>query len=129
MSQLTKEQRDYFASGAPGYIEKQFPFSLKKLIDTFLEISESTFQYLTELPEEKFNQPPAMSKKKDDETIFELLQRVSLHFLGHTGQIFIIKKELGRGGYFVTGVRRKGREDSRKKWMKWWRDNSKKYDV
>ncbi|MHA2080489.1 MAG: DinB family protein, partial [Candidatus Thorarchaeota archaeon] len=100
-SQLTKEEREYFTSGAQGVVEREFPFSLMHLIETFLDVSESSFQYLRELPDEKLNEPPAKSETKDAETIYELLQRVSLHFLGHTGQIYLIKKELGKGGYFV----------------------------
>jgi hypothetical protein len=122
-SQLTKNEREYFTSGAEGVNQLEFPFSLKRLIDVFLEISESCFQYLRELPDEKFDESPPMDETKNAETIYELLQRVSLHFLGHTGQIYLIKKELGKGGYFVTGVRKKGREDSRKKWLKWWKEN------
>jgi uncharacterized damage-inducible protein DinB len=127
-SQLTKEEREYFTSGAQGVVEREFPFSLMHLIETFLDVSESSFQYLRELPDEKLNEPPAKSETKDAETIYELLQRVSLHFLGHTGQIYLIKKELGKGGYFVTGVRKKGREDSRKKWLKWWNENKDEFE-
>jgi len=128
-SQLTEEERGYFTSKPEGTDEREFPFSLKRLIDTFLEISDSTFLYLQELPEEKYQEPPSKSKKKDDENIYESLQRISLHFLGHTGQIYLIKKKLGKGGYFVTGVRRKGRDDSRKKWNKWWNESKNTFDV
>lgn len=128
-SQLAKEVREYFAPGTEVLNEREFPFSSRELIDTFLEISTSSFQYLYDLPEEKFNEPPEICEKGNAETIYELLQRVSLHFLGHTGQIYLIKKELGKGGYFVTGVRKKGREESRKKWLKWWNANREKFEV
>ena len=129
LSKLSEEQREYFTSGAEGFEERPFPFTLRLLIDTFLDISEASFEYLRGLPEEEFNKPPAMCKKKDDETIYELIQRASLHFLGHTGQIYWIKRGLGKGGYFVTGVRKKGREESRKKWMKWWNDTKEEFGA
>lgn len=127
-SQLTKQEMEHFTSGAEGVSEREFPYSLKHLFDTFLAISKSTFQYLRDLPDEKFDEVPAMGETKNVETIYELLQRVSLHFLGHTGQIYLIKKDLGKGGYFVTGVRKKGREDSRKKWFKWWNENKDEFE-
>jgi len=62
------------------------------------------------------------------ETVSELLQRISLHFLGHTGQIIWIKKHLGKGGAFVMGVKKKQRDDSKTKWLKWWTENKEKYE-
>lgn len=34
---------------------------------------------------------------------------------------------LGKGGYFVTGVKKKQRLDSRKKWRAWWEENRENY--
>jgi hypothetical protein len=65
--------------------------------------------------------------KNNTETLCELIQRISLHFLGHTGQIYLIKRELGKGGYFVTGVKKKHRDASRIKWLNWWNANKDKY--
>ncbi len=124
---LTQEVREYFTTGTEVLGEREFPLSLKELIDTFLEISDTSFEYLQNLPEEKFHEIPEHNIKGNTETVSELLQRISLHFLGHTGQMYLIKKELGKGGYFVTGVKRKQREDSRVKWLRWWSDNKSKY--
>ena len=66
--------------------------------------------------------------EKNAETVAELVQRVTLHFLGHTGQIYLTKKELGKGGTFVMGVKKKNRYDSREKWLKWWKKNKKQYE-
>lgn len=103
-----------------------FPISIMELIDVFLEVSESAFKYLYNLPVEKFAELPEFNQD-NTETISEIIQRVALHFLGHTGQIIWIKKHIGKGGAFVMGVKKKQRDDSKKKWMKWWNDNKKKY--
>ena len=67
--------------------------------------------------------------ENNTETVSELLQRVSLHFLGHTGQIIWIKKHLGKGGAFVMGIKKKQRDDSKIKWQKWWNENKEKYSY
>ncbi|MHA1532129.1 MAG: DinB family protein [Candidatus Heimdallarchaeota archaeon] len=105
-----------------------FPLSIKELIDTFLEVSESSFNYLNKLPEEKFNELPEHNEN-NTELVSELLQRVSLHFLGHTGQIIWIKKHLGKRGAFVMGIKKKQRDDSRIKWLQWWNENKEKYSF
>jgi hypothetical protein len=103
-----------------------FPLSIKDLIDTFLNVSESCFNYLNNLPEEKFNELPEHNEN-NTEILSEIIQRVSLHFLGHTGQIIWVKKHLGKGGTFVMGVKKKQRDDSKEKWLKWWSENKDKY--
>lgn len=105
-----------------------FPLSIKDLIDTFLEVSDSSFSYLNNLSEEKFNELPEHNEN-NVEILSEIIQRVSLHFLGHTGQIIWIKKHLGKGGAFVMGVKKKQREDSKIKWLKWWSENKEKYEM
>ncbi|MBK5115017.1 MAG: DinB family protein [Candidatus Heimdallarchaeota archaeon] len=105
-----------------------FPLSIKDLIDTFLEVSESSFNYLNSLTEEKFNELPEHNEN-NTEILSELIQRVSLHFMGHTGQIIWIKKHLGKGGAFVMGVKKKQREDSKIKWLQWWNENKEKYSI
>ncbi len=44
------------------------------------------------------------------------------------GQIYIIKREIGKGGYFVAGVKKKGRDESKMKWLNWWNKNKEKYE-
>lgn len=127
-SKLTPDIREYFATGTAVISEREFPLSYKELIDTFLEISRTSFEFLHGLPEERFNELPENRDSGNTETISELLQRISLHFLGHTGQIYLVKKELGKGGYFVTGVKKKQRMDSRTKWLKWWKENKEKFE-
>ncbi len=116
-----------FATGSKKMDPKDFPLSHIDLIDSILEVSRSCFEYLHSLPGEKFNEVPEHNTGSNTETVAELIQRISLHFLGHTGQIYWIKRGLGKGGYFVTGVKKKQRADSRAKWLKWWNENKEKF--
>ncbi|MFX0207702.1 MAG: hypothetical protein ACFFDT_17065 [Candidatus Hodarchaeota archaeon] len=124
---LDQNFRDYFTSGPDREKERKFPISYKELIEKFLEFSETSFDYLYNLPEEKFTELPEKNDESNTETLSELIQRISLHFLGHTGQIYLVKRELGKGGYFVTGVKKKHRDTSRIKWLEWWNDNKENY--
>ncbi|MHA2065173.1 MAG: DinB family protein [Candidatus Thorarchaeota archaeon] len=124
---LKQEIRDYFTTGTEVLGKREFPLSIKDLINAFLEVSRTSFEYLYNLPADKFNELPEKNDKRNTETVSELLQRISLHFLGHTGQIYLVKKELDKGGYFVTGVKKKQRADSRLKWQKWWNENKESY--
>lgn len=103
------------------------PFSFQELVDSFLQVADSTFSYLQDLTEEKFRTFPEKSipKAKHQETILELIQRVALHFVGHTGQIRFIRKELGNPapGFFVAGITESSRKDLLEKWKQWWRKN------
>ncbi|MHA2345853.1 MAG: hypothetical protein ACXACP_03965, partial [Candidatus Hodarchaeales archaeon] len=74
-----------------------------------------------------FTEVPEHSTGSNPETVIELIQRISLHFLGHTGQIYQVKRVLGKGGTFVMGVKKKNRYDSRAKWLNWWNENKIKY--
>ncbi len=124
---LGQEFRDYFNSGLEREKEKEFPLTYKELIDIFLEFSDRSVNYLYNLPEEKFTELPEHNVESNNETLSELIQRISLHFLGHTGQIYLVKRELGKGGYFVTGLKKKHRDSSRIKWLDWWNKNKEKY--
>ena len=104
--------REYFKMGPDRVKQRNFPISYRELIDTFLDFSKISFEYLNNLPEEKFTELPEHNTGKNVETIAELIQRISLHFLGHTGQIYQIKRELGKGGTFVMGVKKKNRYDN-----------------
>ena len=107
--------------------EKSFPLTYMELIEIFLEFSSISLNYLYNLPEEKFTELPEHNDESNTETVSELIQRISLHFLGHIGQIYLVKRELGKGGYFVTGVKKKNRDASRKKWLNWWNENKGNY--
>ncbi|MHA1513049.1 MAG: DinB family protein [Candidatus Hodarchaeales archaeon] len=124
---LDKDFRDYFILGPDRTKQREFPLPYKELIDKFLEFSKISFDYLNNLPEEEFLEVPEHNTGNNTETVAELIQRISLHFLGHTGQIYQIKRVLGKGGTFVMGVKKKNREESRAKWLTWWNKNKTLY--
>ncbi|MFW9919016.1 MAG: DinB family protein [Candidatus Thorarchaeota archaeon] len=126
-SALDSTVRDCFAFGSPKMNLEDYPLSKREMIDNFLSISKSSFEYLNALPEERFTELPEHNGDGNTETVRELIQRISLHFLGHTGQAYFIRKELGKDGYFVIDVKKKQRDDSRKEWHKWWEANKDKY--
>lgn len=124
---LDQDFRDYFVMGPDRASKREFPMSYRALIDQFLEFSEASIEYLNNLPEDKFMEPPAHNTKKNTETMVELIQRISLHFMGHTGQIYQTKRELGKGGTFVMGIKKKNRDDSKAKWLSWWNAHKNNY--
>jgi hypothetical protein len=125
---LDQDFRDYFTLGPDRTKQREFPISYMGLIDTFLEFSKASFEYLNQLPEEKFNELPEHNTGKNAETVAESIQRISLHFLGHTGQIYMTKRELNKGGTFVMGVKKQNRYDSRAKWLNWWNESKSLYE-
>ncbi|MHA1996021.1 MAG: DinB family protein [Candidatus Hodarchaeales archaeon] len=124
---ISKDIRDYFRLDPEKRKNRDFPMFYSELVDTFLKFSKISFDFLNNLPDEKFTDLPEYNTGGNTETIAELIQRISLHFLGHTGQIYQVKRVLGKGGTFVMGVKKKNRYDSRVKWLKWWNDNKKFY--
>ena len=125
---LDKNFREYFLLGPDRTKQREFPVSYKELIDKFLEFFKISVDYLHNLPEDKFTELPENNKGNNTETVAELIQRISLHFLGHTGQVYQVKRELGKGGTFVMGVKKKNRDDSRAKWLIWWNKNKDLYE-
>ncbi len=118
--------------GTPKTRVNEFPdkISPHDLIEYYLQISEQSINYLQKLPEEKFRLPPEgyPYEQGDSESIFEGIQRVALHFLGHSGQILLIRKELGnQGGYFVRGISDSSRKELLLEWMTWWKNNKSQF--
>jgi len=109
-------------------LEKISPFSFKELVDSFLTVADSAFTYLEKLPEERFRYLPekAVSKAKYQETVLELIQRLALHFMGHMGQIRVIRKEFGNPakGFFVAGISKSSRKNLLSEWKTWWEKSS-----
>lgn len=107
------------------------PFSFRELVDSFMQVADSTFSYLQELTEEKLRGLPEKStrKAKYQETVLELIHRLALHFTGHTGQIRIIRKELGNPaeGFFVAGISKSSRKNLLEKWKLWWAKSRTKF--
>jgi uncharacterized damage-inducible protein DinB len=108
--------------------ERISSFSFKELVDSFLTVADSAFAYLEKLPEERFRDLPEKvdPKAKHPETLLELIQRISLHFMGHMGQIRVIRKELGNPskGFFVAGISKSSRENLLIEFKTWWEKSS-----
>lgn len=125
------EIHQYFAYGVAKDIAHQKPLhSFKTLIETYLELSESVMNYLENLPLEKFREKPEYQKEGERiESIFNALQRVALHFMGHMGQITMIRRTIGNPVPmgFVAGMANESREMLKTNWMKWWQENKEEF--
>ncbi|MHA2374553.1 MAG: hypothetical protein ACXAB9_00200 [Candidatus Thorarchaeota archaeon] len=101
------------------------PITFRKLVDEYLRISESSFEYLRSVNEEVFHQGfPAVPK----ETLLQTIKRMALHFMGHTGQIVMIRQALGNPGpSFVDGVTKLNRESVLADWQDWWKSQRMKF--
>ncbi len=126
---LTETQREYFAYGvSKDKIKGKFPFSFVEIMDKYLHISGDFYKCLKDLPEEKFHQE--ISKENGEETLFQKIQRISLHYMGHTGQITIIRRAHGNQPWgFVSGMKRDEREKYMEKWIEWWEENRMKFNL
>jgi len=103
------------------------PMTFEELVDTYLDISTSGFSYLKQLDETHFGQ---VIFPEIDETLEKSVQRLSLHFLGHVGQIVLIRRALGNpGSSFVGGVQLKRRKTMMEEWTSWWQTSKRKFIV
>ncbi len=124
---LSNEQREYHAYAAPKDKIKEFPFSFLELIDDYLTISDDFFKKLYSLSEEDFYE---IRFPNEDERLIEMMQRLTLHFMGHAGQIVLLRRILDDTPWsFVGGVSKKIRSKLRKDWKEWWEENKKNYKV
>ncbi|MCE7741312.1 MAG: DinB family protein [Candidatus Heimdallarchaeota archaeon] len=122
---LSKEELDYYAYGVEKNEVVTFPYSFSELVDKHLQISDSFFKKLETLPKEKFDEIPSEERK---EKLSDLLKRITLHIMGHTGQIVILRRMFDNPFWgFVGGVQVEQREEFRKKWLVWWKQNKHNY--
>ena len=110
-------------------IAKGLPISFKELVEYGLKITERTYKYLQNLPEDNFHDLPEKdTEKKTNESIVKSTQRVALHIMGHMGQIIMIRRILGdKGGGFVGGMAEENRVTMKEKWTEWWEENKEKF--
>ena len=104
-NRVTKDQKEY---------------SFEEVIDMYLQISNTFFEMLKKFSIESFNDNPGGT----GEILNKRIQRIALHYLGHTGQVVLIRKMLGRGisgAYgFVKVLSIPTRKKIRKEWLDWW---------
>ncbi len=94
------------------------PISFDTLVDRYLDVSESFSNYLAEMEEDGLYEgfPGEVS-----ENLLQTILRVSLHFMGHAGQIVLIRRALGNpGSSFVSGVKKESRQQIMDDWYDWW---------
>jgi hypothetical protein len=95
------------------------PISFSDLMGSYLRVSESFFRFLSDLEEAALYEdfPGAPS-----EDLLETFLRVSLHFMGHAGQIVLIRQALGNPGpSFVSGAKKEARARILADWHDWWK--------
>ena len=122
---LSKVERDYHAYGASKEDIKIYNFSFRELLDNFLQISEEFFKKLHALDEEQFFNKPFPDAR---EKLYQFIQRITLHIMGHTGQIVLIRRLLGNPSWsFVVGVSSEDKDKLKQEWLEWWEENKEKY--
>ncbi|NPE07783.1 MAG: DinB family protein [Asgard group archaeon] len=127
---LTEEESEAYAYGvSKDKINEGLPNTFKDLIERYLKIRKETFDYLNKLPEEKYREvPEADAGKQTKESVMQAIQRVALHYMGHMGQIILIRRSIGNPGFgFVAGMTKENREKRIDQWMKWWEENKEKF--
>ena len=104
--------------------------SFRELVDKYLEISKNAFAYLNELPEEKFRDlPEKNNQEKNNESVITCIKRIALHYLGHTGHINLIRRQLGNpGSGFVAGMNKASRQKRKEEWLSWWNQEKKNFE-
>ncbi len=120
---FTEEQRKYFSFGVDKEeVKAGFSYSFKEIVENYMELSKSCFKALENLPEEKYND--IISEKSENETLLQNIQRISLHYMGHSGQIVMIRRAFeGKNWAFVGGISKKLRKKLKDSWMEWWEEN------
>ena len=97
------------------------PLTFSQLIDEYIRISEVGFSYLQTLEDIDFEK---VIFTEIDETLLQSIERIAFHFMGHMGQIVLLRRALGNPGpSFVGGAHESGRNKMRDEWRAWWSDN------
>ena len=98
--------------------ETKIPIAFSDLVDEYLNISSDGFSYLQTLEDADFQKIifPEIS-----ETLLHSIERIALHYMGHMGQIVLLRKVLGNPGpSFVGGARESSRKKMCQEWNTWW---------
>ena len=120
---LSEETAHYFRYGTTKeeISKTQAPMTFASLIDEYIRISSSGFSYLQSLEDKDFER---IIFPDYEETLAQSIQRIALHYMGHMGQIVLIRRALGNPGpTFVGGVQESGRKKMRAEWERWWSEN------
>jgi hypothetical protein len=127
---MSDKECTIYAYAAPKeLVNKGLPTSFKDLVESYLKIRKNAFDYLNQLPEEKYQQLPEVNAgKESDETLIQSIERMALHYMGHMGQIILIRRAIDNPGFgFVAGIAKDHREKRIDQWMKWWEENKENF--
>jgi hypothetical protein len=118
---FSEEVCHYYRYGATKseILDEGPPISFSDLMDSYLRVSGAFFKFLAEIEETVlYKDFPGES----GEDLIQTILRVSLHFMGHAGQIVLIRQALGNPGpSFVSGVTEQARKHLMPEWHDWWR--------
>ncbi|MFX1565366.1 MAG: DinB family protein [Promethearchaeota archaeon] len=112
-----KEGSPYTTGQTKNTIQQGLPLSFKEIVDVFLQIGDITFSYLRKMDDSKFGY-----LHEKGTPVMKRIQRVSLHLMGHMGQIRIIRRNLNdpAPGFFVAGMTTTARNRIRQRFLAWW---------
>jgi len=120
---LSKEVAKYFRYGTTKeeILQNEPPISFRDLVDSYLSISKSSLEFLRNVDEnviyKEFVPEP-------EESLLQHLHRMAFHFVGHMGQIVMIRRALGNPGpSFVDGTTKPRRDAIMEEWNEWWTTN------
>ena len=83
------------------------------------------FKIFEKLEVKEFDEIPHEEAKG---TLVDIIKSVSLHVMGHTGQIVLLRKMLDNPFWsFIQGVEKESRKEFRKTWITWWEENKASY--
>ena len=103
------------------------PLTFGELVDEYLKVSQMGFNYLEQLGEADFHR---VMFPEIQETLSKSVQRMALHYLGHVGQIVLIRRALGNPGFsFVGGVQENDRKRMFEDWNNWWKESRESFGI
>jgi hypothetical protein len=125
---LADEAMRPYQFGASKPAVKDAPMAFRDAAEYYLKVADAAHRFLRDLPPEGLRRVPegrVGSGRANPHTILELVERNTLHLLGHAGQIFMIRRLLGDygSGTFVMGMTPEEREKGRQEWDAWWGAN------
>lgn len=103
------------------------PITFRELVDGYLVVSKSSIEYLKRIDEEVIYKD---FEPQPEESLLQMLYRVAFHYMGHMGQIVMIRRTLGNPGRsFVDGVTKPRRDSILKRWHEWWSSNKDAFNI
>lgn len=116
---LTQEESEFYGLIKDPVKDCSVPFV--RLIDYHLELTNKLFKIFEKLDVKEFDEIPHEQAKGK---LADIMKSVSLHVMGHTGQIVLIRKLLANPFWsFIQGVEKENRKELRKTWITWWEQN------